>query len=90
MRFFAFQIKKPAEDATGEVVAFAACWIDSDDKGDAGLRARTMIADQGWQIDATLEDHVVSQLSYPPGDENLRYYEQAQLDGEVLVIYLAK
>lgn len=88
MRFFAFRIKKIVDSSMTVEVAFASCWINSDAREDAYLRAEKMIVGQGWHIDETLEDHALTELSYSSGDAGLQYYEQALLDDEVLVLYV--
>ncbi len=90
MRFFAFRITRKSPSVDVGPIAHANGWIKNASRDEAYLQAEKMINDQGWEISATLEDHVVTKDNYSPDDENLRYYEQALVDDEVLVLYVVK
>jgi len=73
-----------------ETIAYASCWMNYPTRDDAYARAKVLIADLGWHVEAVLEDHALTGSSYSPDDEGLRYYEQALLDDEVIVFYVAQ
>ena len=88
MRFLSFQIRNTVESPTLDDFAYAVCWINSDDGHDSRFRAEKMIADQGWQIEEMLENKPITKSDNR--SEYIRYYEQAELDDEVLVIFCVR
>lgn len=89
MHFLVFKITKSSLQQ-GLQVAFGSCWVNSDDGVESRSRAEKMIVGQGWSIAAMLDCRAITRRSYHPSDENLQFFEQALVDGEVLVIYVAK
>lgn len=71
--------------------AYVSCWIQSDDRGDRGdrdvaeERAKELIEEYGWDVEALEEGAIVSGDDYPPDDEDRQFYEQALIEREVLV-----
>jgi hypothetical protein len=71
--------------------AYVNCWIQSDDRGDRGdrdaaeERAKELIEEYGWAVEALEEGAIVSGEDYPPGEEDREFYEQALIEREVLV-----
>ncbi len=73
---------KEFHDAGG---AYVSCWIQSGDRNAAEERARELILDYGWSVEALEEGAIVTSADYDPGDEDREFYEQALVEGEVLV-----
>jgi hypothetical protein len=71
--------------------AYVNCWILGDGGGDrsdrdaAELRAKELIEEYGWDVDALEEGAIVSGADYPQDDEDRVFYEQALVEREVLV-----
>jgi hypothetical protein len=68
--------------------AYVSCWIQSDGRGDrdaAEERAKELIEEYGWDVEALEEGAIVSGEDYSPGDEDREFYEQALVEREVLV-----
>jgi hypothetical protein len=67
--------------------AQVACWINTDDWVDARKRAIALIERSGWRVVSVQEEKTISSGTYSPGDEGLRYFNQAITDGEVCAIH---
>lgn len=67
--------------------ARAACWIKAREKAKAQRKARELIAESDWKIDSLEDEHVVSRDWYSASSEGLQYFEQALIDGGVVVFY---
>lgn len=65
--------------------AYVSCWIQSQDRQDAEQRATELIQDYGWSVEALEEGAIVSSSDYDQDDEDRQFYEQALVEGEVLV-----
>lgn len=65
--------------------AYVSCWIQSGDQHAAEERARELIEDYGWSVEALEEGAIVTGADYDAGDEDREFYEQALVEGEVLV-----
>ncbi len=73
---------KEFQDAGG---AYVSCWIQSQDRADAEQRATDLIHNYGWSVEGLEEGAVVSSADYGADDEDRQFYEQALVEGEVLV-----
>lgn len=78
---------KEFEDSGG---AYVNCWIRSDDnelsdRQKAEAHARGLIQEYGWTVDALEEGAIVTGESYGQDDEDREFYEEALMEGEVLV-----
>jgi len=65
--------------------AYVSCWIRGDDRQEAEQRASGLIVEYGWAVEALEEGSIVSGMEYGPDDEDREFYEQALVEGEVLV-----
>jgi hypothetical protein len=65
--------------------AYVNCWIQGQERTEAERRAAELIEDYGWSIEALEETATVSGDDYAPEDEDREFYEQALMEGEVLV-----
>jgi hypothetical protein len=67
--------------------AYVNCWIRSDegDRGQAEERASDLIHEYGWAVEALEEGAIVTSESYGAEDEDREFFEQALVEGEVLV-----
>lgn len=90
MYFFTFQAvptpdAKEFHEAGG---AYVNCWIQNSDRHDAERRATELIEEYGWAVEALEEGAIVTGDSYAgdaEDDEDSEFYEQALVEGEVLV-----
>src|SRR5688572_28812386 len=74
---------KEFQDSGG---AYVNCWIRSDGDGyQAEARAKGLIEEYGWSVEALEEGAIVSSGSYNDDDEDREFFEQALVEGEVLV-----
>ena len=73
---------KEYHDAGG---AYVNCWIRSGDHREAEEKARTLIQDYGWSVESLEEGAIVTSESYDEDEEDREFYEQALVEGEVLV-----
>ena len=65
--------------------AYVSCWIQSGDRYTAEQRARNLIQEYGWSVESLEEGAIVTSADYDRDDEDRPYYEQALVEGEVLV-----
>jgi hypothetical protein len=65
--------------------AYVSCWIRSEERGEAGQRATDLIHEYGWSVESLQEGAVVTSADYAGDDEDREFYEQALVEGEVLV-----
>jgi hypothetical protein len=63
-----------------------ACWIKTNNRESARLRSRRLIEGRNWTIDRLEEEHPMSR-KMAESSKGLQYYEQALVDGEVLVFF---
>ena len=73
---------KEFHDAGG---AYVSCWIQNGDPQTAEQRARELIQDYGWTVESFEEGATVTGADYAADDEDRQFYEQALMEGEVLV-----
>lgn len=64
--------------------AMACCWIQSETLPDAESAAREWLAKENWTIVSTEDAGVITRETQLP--DGLRYFEQAEIDGEAFVI----
>jgi hypothetical protein len=67
--------------------AHLACWVNVKDPKEARQRAEALIAESDWEIDALEDEHALTREGYEESSDGLQYYDQALIDGEVLVAY---
>jgi hypothetical protein len=65
--------------------AYVSCWIQSTERSDAEKRAAELIQDYGWSVEALEDGAIVTGADYAQDDEDREFYEQALVEGEVLV-----
>jgi hypothetical protein len=67
--------------------AYVNCWIRSDgrDRHQAEARANDLIREYGWSVEALEEGAIVNSESYGEDGEDREFFEQALVEGEVLV-----
>lgn len=63
----------------------ACCWVQRDTLPEAESVARRELADQHWTIVTTEDAGVITRETQLP--DGMRYFEQAEIDGEVFVIF---
>jgi hypothetical protein len=68
--------------------AIVNCWIDRPTRLEAEIVAKQMIESEGWQVLKSLEINEVSEADYSKDHDARQYFEQAQLDKEVLVFFV--
>jgi hypothetical protein len=66
--------------------AYATCWVKDPVFAAADEAARAFIDAHGWQIEEPDEHLLVTEADCPPGTNGREFFEQAQLDGLVLVL----
>lgn len=87
MHFFTF-LSQPTENAEEFAEfegAYVNCWIRHDNREEAQERAAELIRQYGWTVDALEDSGTVSSEDYRQDDEDREFYEQALVEGEVLV-----
>ena len=67
--------------------AFVCCWIERATQAEAVAVAKDMIAHRKWTIEALDEAKPIFRRDYEDGDDGLQYFEQAEIDSEVLVFH---
>ena len=67
--------------------AYVNCWIrgDGSDRYQAEARASDLIKEYGWSVEALEEGAIVNSESYGEDEEDREFFEQALVEGEVLV-----
>src|SRR6266545_3343881 len=65
--------------------AYVSCWIQSTERSDAEKRAAELIHDYGWSVEALEDGTIVTSADYTADDEDREFFEQALVEGEVLV-----
>lgn len=73
---------KEYEDSGG---AYVDCWVQSGDRSEAEARAKELIEEYGWAVEALEAGVTVTSQDYQDDDENREFYEQALMEQEVLV-----
>ena len=64
--------------------AMACCWIQRGTLADAESVARRWLAEENWTVVGTEDAGVITRETQLP--DGLRYFEQAEIDGEAFVI----
>lgn len=65
--------------------AYVSCWIQNQDREGAEKRATELIEEYGWSVEALQDGSVVTSADYAGDDDDREFYEQALVEGEVLV-----
>jgi hypothetical protein len=65
--------------------AFISCWIQRDTPEEAESYARGAITDQKWSVTRLEESRTVTRETQTA--DSIKYFEQAELDGEVFVFH---
>ena len=87
MHFFTFRSEPTpnAQEYAEFEGAYVNCWIRNDSREEAQARAAELIRDYGWTVEALEDSGTVSSEDYQEDDEDREFYEQALVEGEVLV-----
>jgi hypothetical protein len=87
MFFFTFRaVPTPdAKEFFDSAGAYVACWIQNSSRDLAEERAAELIREYGWSVESLEEGAVVASEDYALDDEDREFYEQALVEGEVLV-----
>ena len=87
MFFFQFEVRPkkthPKRHEYGG--ATVVCWIQRDTQRQAQAVARGWLAHEDWRITTVEEEEQITKKDQRP--EGLRYFEQAEIDGEVFVFH---
>jgi hypothetical protein len=65
--------------------AYVHCWIQGDAPDTAEERATDLIYEYGWAVESLEDEAVVTREDYTEDDEDRELFEQALVEGEVLV-----
>ncbi len=65
--------------------AFISCWLKTNSIENAKLLAEKSIKENHWVVKKLEESYPVQSKDYDENEENLEYYQQAEIDGEVYV-----
>jgi hypothetical protein len=65
--------------------AYVHCWVQGEQRGEAEQRASGLIHDYGWSVEALEEGATVTSADYAEEDEDREFYEEALMEGAVLV-----
>lgn len=87
MHFFTF-LAVPTPDAKEfheAGGAYVNCWIQEEDRERAQESATDLIQEYGWTVESLEEAGTVTGDDYSLEDEDRQFYEQALMEGEVLV-----
>jgi hypothetical protein len=87
--FFQFEVTPTVKHSENEKIAGAIvdCWIKSDSLDRAELVARERIRSAEWIVDDANQAFADARERYEENSRNLIYFEQALIDGEVLVFH---
>ena len=89
MPIFYFRFQAHPKATSGKAAdtggAFINCWIQRDTAEEAESYARGAIADEDWAISRLEESFAVTRETQDP--PALRYFAQAEIDGEVFVFH---
>ena len=72
----------PEEEYGG---AFANCWAVATKLAVARSDVAKLLTDSGWTVLSTSEEHAIARKDVPV--ESLEYFDQAQIDGTVVLIH---
>jgi hypothetical protein len=78
------------KDSQTSPEAYVSCWINDSDRDNALEKATALIGAHGWSVVEIAEDYSITRDEYSLKPEGLEYYEQALIDGEVLVFFVPK
>ena len=92
MHFFVMRVlaASPEKNAKSSSVAYVSCWINDASRDSAFKKAINLIDAQGWTAEEIIEDYSISREDYLEKPDGLDYFEQALIDGEVLVFFVPK
>ena len=65
-------------------------WINEQNREIAFQKAMELVHGQGWDVVEVVEDYPIFREDYSRTAEGLEYYEQALIDGEVVVSFVPK
>jgi hypothetical protein len=87
MHFFVIEAyPKPSSESYGKTDgAYVSCWVNSPLRDEAEAEARAMIENHGWDGDELDTVEWVEDSDYPEGSPSRDYFEQAKIDGIVVV-----
>ena len=87
MHFFTFlaQPTPNAEEFANFEGAYVHCWILKDSREEAQARAADLIREYGWSVENLEDFGTVTSDDYAEEDEDREFYEEALVEGEVLV-----
>ena len=63
-----------------------ACWINTKNREAARIKSQQLIEARKWAIDSLEEEYTMTR-ELAESSKGLQYYEQALVDGEVLVFF---
>ena len=89
MQYLFFAAKPQSDNPEAEEYggAFVGCWIKDRTEDEARSVAEIMIEDNGWIPTKIEEQYPVTAEILDEGSEGKEYFEQALIDGEVIVFY---
>lgn len=92
MHFFVIRIQStdPTVGSEKGSEAFVSCWVNDPIRNIALDKATKRIRGLGWNVIEIVEDYPISRDDYLLKPEGLEYYDQAIIDGEVLVFFIPK
>jgi hypothetical protein len=92
MRFFMMQLRslEEHENPPNSSEAYASAWINDPNRESALEKATTLIQENGWNMVNIVEDYPISREDYSLKTEGLDYYDQAVVDGKVVVFFIPK
>lgn len=88
--FFLTVVARPARDSAeaGEFGgAYVNCWIDEASEEAAVSRAQAAVRDTGWILESIKDIAVVTRDTYDDQEEGRECFEQALVDGLLLVFH---
>jgi hypothetical protein len=85
---FEFQaLPKPSQlDLSTHAGAFANCWVQRESLAAAEAAARALIDTAGWTVSSLDRSAIVTRETQAA--EGMAYFEQAEIDGEVVVFHM--
>ena len=87
MFFFQFEVRPEHTHPLRDQYAGATvnCWILRDTQSQAEAVAQAWIGDEDWRITRVEEARLMTRENQAEHPEGMEYFEQAEIDGEVLV-----
>ncbi len=92
MTFFMIRVRarETRQASAGGSEAYASAWINDLNRASALEKATALVEASGWSVMDIVEDYPISREDYANKTEGLEYYEQAVIDGEVVVFFIPK